>query len=68
MSIDESSYIQIIQKNLKEYLDIKFPYDKFERLIIDISWESMADWINFWENQKNILSINQFWNDKVNDD
>ena len=49
-------------------LNIKFPIDKFEKLIIDIGWECLDDWINFWKPQKNILSIDQFWNNKVNDD
>ena len=49
-------------------LDINFPLEKFEKLIIDIGWESMDDWFNFWNNQKNILSIDHFWNNKVNDD
>ena len=49
-------------------LDINFQLDKFEKLIIDIGWESLDDWINFWNNKKNILSIDQFWNNKVNDD
>ena len=49
-------------------LNINFPLDKFEKLIIDIGWESMDDWFNFWKNQKNILSIDQFWSNKVNDD
>jgi len=49
-------------------LDINFPLDKFEKLIIDIGWESLDDWFNFWNNQRNILSIDQYWNDKVNDD
>ena len=49
-------------------LNINFPLDKFEKLIIDIGWESMDDWFNFWNNQKNILSIDQFWSNKVNDD
>ncbi len=49
-------------------LDINFPLDKFEKLIIDIGWESLDDWYYFWNNQKNILSIDQFWNNKVNDD
>ena len=48
-------------------LNINFPIDNFEKLVIDIGWESLDDWINFWNNQKNILSIDQFWN-KVNDD
>ncbi len=48
--------------------DVNFPHDKFEKLIIDIGWESMDDWFNFWNNQKKILSIDQFWSNKVNDD
>jgi len=49
-------------------LDINFPLDKFEELIIDIGWECLSDWFDFWNNQKRILSIDQFWNNKVNDD
>ena len=49
-------------------LDINFPLDKFEKLIIDIGWESLDDWFNFWNTKKNILSIDQFWTNKVNDD
>jgi len=49
-------------------LDINFPIDKFEKLIIDIGWESLDDWYRFWTNKKNILSIDQFWNNNVNDD
>ena len=49
-------------------LDINFPLDKFEKLIIDIGWESLNDWFNFWNNKNNILSIDQYWNNKVNDD
>ena len=49
-------------------LDINFPLDKFEKLIIDIGWESLDDWYNFWNNHRNILSINKFWNNTVSDD
>ena len=28
----------------------------------------MDDWFNFWNNQRNILLIDQYWNNKVNDD
>jgi D-glycerate 3-kinase len=49
-------------------LDINFPIDKFEDLIIDIGWESLDDWFNFWNNKRSILSIDQYWNKKVNDD
>ena len=49
-------------------LNINFPLDKFEKLIFDIGWESLDDWFKFWNNQKKILSINQYWNNKVNED
>ena len=49
-------------------LHINFPLGKFEKLIIDIGWESLDDWFNFWNNKKNILSIDHFWDNKVNDD
>ena len=49
-------------------LDINFPLNKFEKLIIDIGWKSLDDWFNFWNNQRNILSIDQYWNNKVNED
>ena len=49
-------------------LNINFPLDKFEKLIIDIGWKSLDDWFNFWNNQRNILSTNQFWDKKVKDD
>ena len=49
-------------------LEINFPLDKFEELIVDIGWESMDSWFNFWDSKKNILSIDQFWKNKVNDD
>jgi len=51
-----------------EDLDINFPLDKFEKLIIDIGWDSLDDWFNFWNNQRYILSIDQYWNNKVNND
>ena len=49
-------------------LNINFPLEYFEKLIIDIGWESLDEWLNFWNNQKNILSIDEYWNNKVNDD
>ncbi len=48
--------------------NLNFPLDKFEKLIIDIGWESLDDWIKFWHDQKNIFIIDKFWNNKVNDD
>ncbi len=49
-------------------LDINFSLVKFEKLIIDIGWESLEDWFNFWYKHKNILSIDQYWNNNVKDD
>ena len=49
-------------------LDINFPLDKFEKLIIDIGWESLDDWFEFWNNKENIFSFDHIWNNKVNDD
>ena len=49
-------------------LDINFPLDNFEKLIIDIGWKNIDDWFNFWNNKKNLLSIDQYWNHNVNDD
>ena len=48
-------------------LEIKFPLGQFEKLLIDIGWESMDDWFSFWDD-KNILSIDQFWNKSVSED
>ena len=48
--------------------NVNFPIENFEKLIIDIGWKSLDDWINFWSNKKNILSIDQYWNNNVNDD
>ena len=49
-------------------LDINFPLDKFEKLIMDIGWESLNDWFNFWNNKKNILTFDKYWTNKVSDD
>ena len=49
-------------------LNLKFSLDKFEKLIIDIGWESLEDWFNYWNNKKNIFSLDKFWNNNVNDD
>ena len=49
-------------------LNLKFSLDKFEKLIIDIGWESLDDWFHYWNNKKNIFSLDKFWNYNVNDD
>ena len=48
--------------------NVNFPLKRFEELIIDIGWKSLEDWIEFWQEHKNILLINEFWDDNVNDD
>ena len=49
-------------------LDISFPLDKFENLINVFGWKSLEEWINFWNDKKSILAINDFWDNSVNDD
>ena len=49
-------------------LNIEFPLDEFEKLISRIGWESSEEWFNFWNSKKEILSIDKFWDDGVNDD
>ena len=49
-------------------LNFNFQKDKFEKLIIDIGWQSLDDWINYWNERKNILEINKFWGNSVNQD
>ena len=48
--------------------DIEFPINDFEKLIIDIGWGSLQEWIYFWECRKEILSINQYWGEFVKED
>ena len=40
--------------------NINFPLDKFEKLIIDIGWESLDDWFKFWNNKKIFFQLNTF--------
>ena len=49
-------------------LNIEFPLDKFENLIISMGWESLNEWYIFWNNQKDLLSINKFWDNSVHED
>ena len=48
--------------------NINFPLDKFEKLIIKIGWDSLQDWISFWNIKKDLLSINEYWDDNVKED
>ncbi len=49
-------------------LKIEFPLDNFEKLINQIGWRTLNDWFMFWNLKKEILSIDDFWDDDVNDD
>ena len=49
-------------------LNIEFPLDDFEELISQIGWNSLDEWFMYWNLKKEMLSINNFWDDKVKDD
>ena len=49
-------------------LNIEFPLDDFEKLITQIGWSSLDEWFMFWNLKKEILLIDKFWDDNVNDD
>ena len=49
-------------------LNIKFPIDDFEKLISHIGWETFDEWFRFWNSKREILSIDEFWDESVNDD
>ncbi len=51
-----------------KYSNINFPVDKFEKLIIKIGFDSLEDWISFWNNKKDLLLINEYWDDDVTED
>ncbi len=36
-------------------IDISFPLDEFEDLIISIGWDSLDNWFNFWDQKNNLL-------------
>ena len=50
------------------HLNIQFPLDKFENLINQIGWETLDEWFDFWNAKKEILSIDEFWDNGVNED
>ena len=49
-------------------LNIEFPLDEFEKLISQIGWRTLNEWFRFWNLKKEILSIEKFWDDTINDD
>ena len=50
------------------HLNIQFPLNKFENLINQIGWETLDEWFDFWNAKKEILSIDEFWDNGVNED
>ena len=49
-------------------LNIEFPLDDFEKLIFQIGWKSSDEWFKFWNSKKEILSIDKYWDENVNED
>ena len=49
-------------------LDIEFPLDDFEKLIFQFGWKTLDEWFKFWNSKKEILSIDNYWDENVNDD
>ena len=49
-------------------LNIEFPLGDFEKLIYQIGWKTSDEWFDFWNSKKEILSIDKFWDENVNDD
>ena len=49
-------------------LKIEFPLDKFENLITQMGWKTLDEWFDFWDTKKEILSIDNYWDDSVNED
>ena len=48
--------------------NIEFPLDEFEKLIIQIGWETLDEWFKFWDLKKDALLIKNFWNNDVRED
>ena len=49
-------------------LNIEFPLDEFEKLILQIGWETSNEWFEFWKSKEEMLSIYQFWDENINED
>ena len=45
-----------------------FPINEFENLITKIGWDSLDEWYEFFDDKKDILLIDKYWNHSVNDD
>ena len=49
-------------------INIQFPLDGFEKLINKIGWESLDEWYKFWNEKKDLLLIEKFWDNNVHED
>ena len=50
-------------------LDLNFPLDIFEDLIINIGWGSLENWLNFWRKKDELfLQVSQLSSSKFKDD
>ena len=50
-------------------IDFKFPLDNFEELLINIGWQSIDDWIKFWDQYEELFSISsEFYGEKYKKD
>tara|TARA_Y100001978_G_scaffold192510_1_gene197668 strand:+ start:312 stop:1253 length:942 start_codon:yes stop_codon:yes gene_type:complete len=50
-------------------LDLNFPLDVFEELIINIGWDSLENWFNFWEEKDDsFFQVSEIFDFKLNDD
>ena len=49
-------------------LNFDFPLNEFEKLITQIGWRTLDEWLMFWNLKKEILNIDKFWDNNVNDD
>ena len=50
-------------------IDLNFPIDLFEDLIIDIGWDSLESWFNFWrQNDELFFKVSQLSSTKFKDD
>ena len=50
-------------------LDLNFPLDIFEELIINIGWDSLENWFNFWRQKDDLFfKVSQLSSSKFKDD
>ena len=49
-------------------LNIDFPLEDFQKLINKIGWDKLEEWFKFWESKEDLILIDKFWGDNVNQD